>query len=142
MSKKCVYFSIDQSECKIWYTTSLMNCSTLGNATDVIHFDLLLFRSIYYSVSTIGNSTRNHSIASSKVRLVRHWRNITQSRWIVQNLNIGNILSKYTVRHLKSEKIHDRKAQAVLRQNGHVICHMNGNFVSFQNMYEFKRSDP
>ena len=42
----------------------IMNCSRLGNATDVIHLDLLLFRPIYYSVSTrkqksigIGNST-------------------------------------------------------------------------------------
>ena len=42
----------------------IMNCSRLGNATDVTHFDLLLFRPIYYSVSTrkwksigIGNST-------------------------------------------------------------------------------------
>ena len=41
-----------------------MNCSRLGNATNVIHFNLLLFRPIYYSVSTrkwksigIGNST-------------------------------------------------------------------------------------
>ena len=43
----------------------IINCSRLGNATDVTHFDLLLFRPIYYSVSTrkwksiiIGNSTR------------------------------------------------------------------------------------
>ena len=42
----------------------IMNCSRLGNATNVIHFNLLLFRPIYYSVSTrkwksigIGNST-------------------------------------------------------------------------------------
>ena len=25
--------------------------------------------------------------------------------------------------------------------HGRVICHMNGNFVGFQNMYNFKRSD-
>ena len=42
----------------------IMNYSRLGNTTDVIHLDLLLFRPIYYSVSTrkqksigIGNST-------------------------------------------------------------------------------------
>ena len=45
-------------------TLLIMNCSRLGNATDVIHFDLLLFCPTYYSVSTrkwksigIGNST-------------------------------------------------------------------------------------
>ena len=42
----------------------IMNHSRLENATDVIHFNLLIFRPIYYSVSTrkwksigIGNST-------------------------------------------------------------------------------------
>ena len=32
-------------------------------------------------------------------------------------------------------------AQPIIRLHGSVICHMNGNFVSFQNMCEFKRSD-
>ena len=32
-------------------------------------------------------------------------------------------------------------AQPIMNIHGDVICHMNGNFVSFQNMCEFKRSD-
>ena len=32
-------------------------------------------------------------------------------------------------------------AQPIMSLHGDVICHMNGNFVSFQNMCEFKRSD-
>ena len=34
-----------------------------------------------------------------------------------------------------------RNAQSIISLHGSVICHMNGNFVSFQNMCEFKRSD-
>ena len=30
-------------------------------------------------------------------------------------------------------------AQPILRQHGCVICYMNGNFVGFQNMCDFKR---
>ena len=35
-----------------------------------------------------------------------------------------------------------RNAQPIMRLHGSVICQMNGNFVSFQNMCEFKRLDP
>ena len=56
----------------------IMNCSGLGNTNDVIHFDLLLFRPIYYSVSTrkwksigIGNSTELLKTQMSYV--VFHW---------------------------------------------------------------------
>ena len=38
----------------------------------------------------------------------------------------------YRVGHLKSEKILYRNAQPIMRLHGRVICHMNGNFVSFQ----------
>ena len=51
------------------------------------------------------------------------------------------LLSKYTVRHLKSEKIHLRIVQTIQRPNWPLICQLNGNFVSFQNMCYFKRSD-
>ena len=40
--------SIDQWECKIWYTTQ----SAEINATDALHFYLLLFRRIIYCLST------------------------------------------------------------------------------------------
>ena len=32
-------------------------------------------------------------------------------------------------------------AQLRLRLHRGIICHLNGNFVGFQNMYDFKRSD-
>ena len=35
-----------------------------------------------------------------------------------------------------------RNSQPIVRLHGRVICHMNGNFVGFQNMYDFKMSDP
>ena len=34
-----------------------------------------------------------------------------------------------------------RNSQPIISLHGSVICHMNGNFVSFQNMCEFERSD-
>ena len=34
-----------------------------------------------------------------------------------------------------------RNSQSILRLHSRAICHMNGNFVGFQNMFDFKRPD-
>ena len=41
----------------------------------------------------------------------------------------------------ESEKILYRNALPVVRLHGRVKCHMNGHFVGFQNMCDFKMSD-
>ena len=47
----------------------------------------------------------------------------------------------YKVGHLKSEKNLYRNAKPKVSLHGRIICHMNGNFVGFQNMSDFKMSD-
>ena len=47
------------------------------------------------------------------------------TRWTSQNYTLGFY----------------RISQPVWTLNRHVICHLNGNFVGFQNMYDFKMSD-
>ena len=47
----------------------------------------------------------------------------------------------YKVGHLKSEKMFYRNAQPIEKLHCRVICHVNGNFVGFQNMSDFKMSD-
>ena len=54
---------------------------------------------------------------------------------------VPGIFEIYRVGHLKSEKIRYRNAKPIVRLHGRVICHMNGNFVGFQNMSDFKMSD-
>ena len=51
------------------------------------------------------------------------------------------VIFVYTVGQLKSEKNRYRHAQPIVRLHCRVICHMNGNFVGFQNMSDFKISD-
>ena len=40
----------------------------------------------------------------------------------------------YTVRQPNLHKFVNKQAQSVVRLHGRVICHINGNFVSFQNL--------
>ena len=48
---------------------------------------------------------------------------------------------KYTVRQPNLHKLANKQAQSIVSQHGGVICLMNGNFVGFQNMCDFKISD-
>ena len=51
-------------------------------------------------------------------------------------------LSKvYRVVHPKSDIGVYIKVKSLVRLHGHVMCHINGNFVGFQNMYDLKMSD-
>ena len=47
----------------------------------------------------------------------------------------------YTVRQPNLHKLVNEQAQSIVRLHGRVICHMNENFVGFQNMCDFKTSD-
>ena len=47
----------------------------------------------------------------------------------------------YTVRQPNLHKLVNKQAQPIVRLHSSVICHMNENFVGFQNMCNFKRSD-
>ena len=47
----------------------------------------------------------------------------------------------YTVRQPNLHKFVNEQAQSIVRLHGSVICHMNGNFVGFQNMCDFRMSD-
>ena len=49
--------------------------------------------------------------------------------------------AKYTVRQSNLHKLVHEQAQSIQMLHGSVICHMNGNFVGFQNMCDFKSSD-
>ena len=47
----------------------------------------------------------------------------------------------YRVGEPKRDKMLYRNAQPIVRLHGRLRCHMNGNFVGFQNMRDFKISD-
>ena len=53
----------------------------------------------------------------------------------------SKILSLYRVAELKRDNMLFKIFQPKVRLYGHVICHMNGNFVGFHNMCNIKRSD-
>ena len=54
---------------------------------------------------------------------------------------LGTKTNAYRVVHPKSDIGVYIKAKSIVRLHGHVMCHINGNFVGFQNMYDLKMSD-
>ena len=71
-----------------------------------------------------------------------------QKRFVSESFNgirltrkFYRLVSSYRVVHPKSDIGVYIKAKSIVRLHGHVMCHINGNFVGFQNMYDLKMSD-